>query len=174
MSGSTPIRVGIQSVSTLTATGTAEQAISAALGTTSDLTATTQPFNVLQTSIEAGAFAFSTLFGVQEKTGAFIEAYWPLKVMVGILDDVVVKYVDIEVSGREQGTETPTTNSDSSFVYTLGTLTQVTYADGTYKQLTYSGGRLSQVEHITQAGTLRKTFDYDFAGKLISVIQETV
>jgi len=156
MSGNTPLRIGIQSVATLTASLTAEQSLSAALGVVSEVKTGTRPAPILQAIIPAGAFAFSTLYGVQGETGAFVEAYWPLKIAVGVLDDVVVKYVDVEVAGLSSiyeadalvSFETINKNlhaANGMIAWEDGEIASITYANGIVKTFTYGMAGLQTI-----------------------------
>jgi hypothetical protein len=176
MSVDRPLRIGIKAASTLTLVLTASQALSANLAAEAELEAATQPARPLYASLQGGAFPFSTIFGVEGETGAFEEEYWPVKINAGIIDNVFVKYVDVEVSGLDGATvvipaPSPETDIDPTLTYVSGNLDRVTYANGNYRQLDYTGTVLTTLDYVAGGQTLRKQLQYDSQGRLVSVTQ---
>jgi hypothetical protein len=171
------VRLGIQGVSSLGFSVTTNQALDAVVVSENTLASALLVSEPIYALIEAGAFPFSSLYGIVGQTGAFLEGYWPLTVSVGVIDSVFVKYVDLEVSGNQQSgspvSPSPDADTDPDFVYSSGVLVQVTYSNGNVKQFDYSFGVLQAVDYITADATIRKDFNYDGAGKLTSV-RETI
>jgi hypothetical protein len=171
-----PLRIGIKAVSALSLVLTANQALAAVVTSISELEAATTPEQPLSISLQGGAFPFSTIFGVDGETGAFEEEYWPVKIVAGVIDNVFVKYVDVEVSGLDGATvvipaPSPETDIDPTLTYVSGILDRVTYANGNYLQLDYTGTVLTTLDYVAGGQTLRKQLQYDSQGLLVSVTQ---
>ena len=59
-----------------------------------------------------------------------------------------------------------------AFTYTHGRVSRIDYASGAYKAFTYgAGGELAQLDYVTDAGTTRKSFEYNPDGSLAAIEQ---